>query len=83
MRFQARVEVSLKPGYSDPEGNAVKRSLKELRYDVDSVKVSKVYRIVLDSDSKEAAEKTLEEMCKRLLANPTRDDYEIHIEGEA
>jgi phosphoribosylformylglycinamidine synthase len=81
MRYRARVEVSLKPGYSDPEGNATKKSLVELQYDVESVKVSKVYRIVLNSDSYESARKTLDEMCKRLLANPTRDEYDIQIEG--
>ncbi|MGQ9515278.1 MAG: phosphoribosylformylglycinamidine synthase subunit PurS [Thermoproteota archaeon] len=81
MRFKAKVEVSLKPGYSDPEGNAAMKSLKELRYDVDSVKVSKVYNIILNSDSIEAARKTLDEMCRRLLANPVRDDYSIQIEG--
>jgi phosphoribosylformylglycinamidine synthase len=81
MRYRARIEVSLKPGYSDPEGNATKKSLVELQYDVESVKVSKVYRIVLNSDSYESARKTLDEMCKRLLANPTRDEYDIQIEG--
>jgi len=81
MRYRARIEVSLKPGYSDPEGNATKKSLVELQYDVESVKVSKVYRIVLNSDSYESVRKTLDEMCKRLLANPTRDEYDIQIEG--
>jgi phosphoribosylformylglycinamidine synthase PurS subunit len=80
MRCRAKVEVLLKSGYSDPEGDAAKRSLRELRYAVESVKVSKVYRIALDANSIEDAKKISEEMCRRLLANPTRDDFTIQIE---
>jgi len=70
----------LKPGYSDPEGDAAKRALRELQYAVESVKVSKVYHIALDADSIDDAKKISEEMCRRLLANPTRDDFKIQIE---
>jgi phosphoribosylformylglycinamidine synthase PurS subunit len=35
---------------------------------------------VLDVDSEEEAEKKVEEMCRRLLANPTKDDYSFTIE---
>ena len=80
MRCRAKVEVALKPGYSDPEGDAAKRALRELQYAVESVMVSKVYRMVLDADSVEAAKEIVEEMCRRLLANPTRDDFKIQIE---
>jgi len=80
MRCRAKVEVALKPGYSDPEGDAAKRALRELQYSVESVNVSKVYRIVLDVDSIDVAKMIAEEMCKRILANPTRDDYKIQIE---
>ena len=80
MRCRAKVEVALKPGYSDPEGDAAKRALRGLQYAVESVNVSKVYRIVLDVDSIDVAKEIAEEMCKRLLANPTRDDYRIQIE---
>ena len=80
MRCRAKVEVMLKPGYSDPEGDAAKRSLRELQYAVESVKVSKVYHITLDADSIDDAKKISEEMCRRLLANPTRDDFRIQIE---
>ena len=80
MMYQAKVEVRLKPGHSDPEGETVAEALKNLKYQVETVKVSKVYRITLEADSKEEAEKQLDEMCRRLLANPTKDDYSFTIE---
>jgi phosphoribosylformylglycinamidine synthase PurS subunit len=56
--------------------------LKELGYTVDSVNMSKVYSIVLEAASRREAEMKAEEMCKRLLANPTKDDYAIVVEAE-
>lgn len=80
MLYKARVEVSLKPGHSDPEGETTARSLRELAYPVRNVGVSKMYTITIEADSKEKAEAHVEEMCRRLLANPTKDDYSFKVE---
>ena len=80
MQYIARVKVSLKRGHSDPEGETTKQSLVELNYKVKSVKVSKDYEIALEATSKEEAVCQVEEMCRRLLANPVKDDYDISLE---
>ena len=80
MEYIARVEVSLKPGHSDPEGETTRASLSELNYPVKSVKVSKVYEIRLEAGSLEEAEKYVDEMCRRLLANPVKDNYAFKLE---
>jgi len=80
MKYRARIEIRLKPGHSDPEGETTTRLLKELGYKVESVNVNKVYNVVLEATSRKEAEAKGEEMCKRLLANPTKDDYTITIE---
>jgi phosphoribosylformylglycinamidine synthase len=80
MMFKARVEVTLKKGHIDPEGETTARLLKELGYDVKSVNVSKVFNIILKADSNEEAEAQVEEMCRRLLANPTKDNYIYSVE---
>jgi len=80
MMYRAKIEVGLKPGHSDPEGEMTGQSLRELKYSVKSVSVSKVYEVYFEADSKEEAEKQVEEMCRRLLANPTKDDYRFEIE---
>ena len=80
MRYRLRIEVSLKPGHSDPEGETTAHLLKELGYKVDSVSVSKVYTVVLEAQSRNEAKNKAEEMCNRLLANPTKDNYAITIE---
>ena len=82
MKYRAKIEVSLKPGHSDPEGNTIHHLLKELGYLVDVVNVSKVYTIQLDVASLKEAKAKAEEMAKRLLANPTKDKFTITIEEQ-
>jgi phosphoribosylformylglycinamidine synthase PurS subunit len=80
MMYKAKIEVGLKPGHSDPEGEMTSQSLKELKYLVKSVSVSKVYEIYFEASSRKEAEKQIDEMCRRLLANPTKDNYRFEIE---
>ncbi|MCS7119769.1 MAG: phosphoribosylformylglycinamidine synthase subunit PurS [Nitrososphaerota archaeon] len=74
------MEVNLKPGHSDPEGETTRESLLELKYPVKAVRVGKVYEIVVEASSLSEAEKIVEEMCLRLLANPVKDDFNFRIE---
>jgi len=75
-----RIEISLKPGHSDPEGETTADLLKELGYKVEAVSVDKVYSVILEAPSRKEAKAEAVEMCKRLLANPTKDDYAISVE---
>ena len=82
MKYRAKVEVALKPGHSDPEGETVTRLLKELGYKVDSANVSKVYSILLEAQNPKDARANAEELSRRLLANPTKDNYTITVEEQ-
>jgi phosphoribosylformylglycinamidine synthase PurS subunit len=79
MRFQAHVEVRLKPGHSDPEGDTAAKSLRDLKYGVERVRVVKVYEVTFAADSLQRAEEEVEEMCRRLLANPVKDAYHYDV----
>ena len=80
MKYRLKIEVSLKPGHSDPEGETTADLLKQLGYKVEAVNVGKAYRVILEAQSKEEAQAKAGEMCRRLLANPTKDDYAIAVE---
>ncbi|MBX5320682.1 MAG: phosphoribosylformylglycinamidine synthase subunit PurS [Candidatus Bathyarchaeota archaeon] len=82
MKYRLKVEVSLKPSHSDPEGETAARLLRELGYKVEGVNVSKAYNILIEASSREEAFAKAEEMCRRLLANPTKDNYTIVVEEE-
>ena len=82
MKYAAKIEVSLKAGHSNPEGETTTRLLKELGYSVEAVDVSKVYTVHLDAPSLKDATAKAEEMSKRLLANPTKDNYTISVDEQ-
>ena len=76
----ARVTVMLKEGVLDPQGEAVKHALNSLDYDkVNSVRQGKVIEIGLDETSEIEANKSIKEMCEKLLANTVIESYEIEI----
>jgi phosphoribosylformylglycinamidine synthase PurS subunit len=79
MKYAAKIEVSLKPGHSNPEGETTAHLLVELGYKVEAVDVSKVYTVTFDAASPKEAKAKAEEMSKRLLANPTKDNYTISV----
>jgi phosphoribosylformylglycinamidine synthase len=82
MKYCAKIEVSLKPGHSNPEGETTARLLKELGYKVEAVDVSKLYTVTLEATTIREAKAKAEEMSKRLLANPTKDNYIINVDEQ-
>ncbi len=80
MMYRVRIEVSLKQGHSDPEGETAAKSLQELGYPVKATHVGKVYTVYLSADSGSEARRITDEMCRKLLANPTKDDYSYALE---
>ena len=79
MKFKAFVYVSLKSGYSDPEGDATAEALRGLGYEVEKVRASKAYQVTFEAKDRTAADALMEEMCRRLLTNPTKDDYRYEL----
>ncbi|MFH1180379.1 MAG: phosphoribosylformylglycinamidine synthase subunit PurS [Candidatus Bathyarchaeota archaeon] len=79
MKFKAFVYVTLKKGYSDPEGDTTANALQGLGYPVDRVRASKAYEVYYEAKDLPHAEALIDEMCRRLLTNPTKDDYHFEI----
>ena len=76
----AEVRIELKKGVADPEGANIKKTLITLGFtDVRDVQSVKTYRIALDQGDGEAAQKDLQLMCEKLLANPVVNRYSIRI----
>ena len=78
--FEARVEVTHRPGIADPAGATVERALPALGYtNVSQVHIGKVIRLVVDTADADSARVEVEEMCERLLANPVIESYEVTV----
>jgi phosphoribosylformylglycinamidine synthase len=78
--LKANIYVTLKDGVLDPQGEAVKKSLKVLDYgQVNQVRIGKFIEVWLEGKDQAAALKELEEMSDKLLANPVIEDYRVEI----
>ncbi len=76
----ARVEVRLKKGVADPEGENTLKALNLLGFNqTSSVKSIKVFEVELDLEDEGKAYDLVEDMCRRLLANPVIHDYSIQL----
>lgn len=78
--MKARVYVTYRNGILDPQGNAVARSLAALGFgEVRDVRIGKLIEIDLRTTDRAEAERRLDEMCRRLLANPVIEDYRYEV----
>ncbi len=79
-KFDAVVNVLLKPGISDPQGQTIERALPALGYEgVQGVRVGKHIELSVEASSEEEAYARIQEMCERLLANPVIESYEVTV----
>lgn len=81
--FKANVYVTLKEGVLDPQGDAVRKSLHVLDYKgVSEVRIGKFVEVWLDAADKETAQRQLQEMSDKLLANPVIENFRVEmVEG--
>lgn len=78
--YVAAVSVSLKPGVLDPQGRAVCDGLRALGFDgVGDVRVGKRILVRLRAPDAAQARASASEMCRRLLANPVTETYEVEV----
>lgn len=75
--MKARVNVMLKTGVLDPQGEAVRHALGALGFaGVNGVRQGKVIELDLADGT---SEETIKEMCDKLLANTVIESYAIEI----
>jgi phosphoribosylformylglycinamidine synthase subunit PurS len=77
---KATVLVRPKEGILDPEGDAVRQSLRKLGFEVATARVGRVIDLELGGDDVDAARGEIERMCGELLANPLIESFEIRLE---
>lgn len=81
--MRATVTVYPRREILDPQGKAIRDALARIGFEgVDAVRAGKSFEIDLEADDPKVARELLEEMCKKLLANPVVEDYEIALDGK-
>ena len=74
-----RVTVTVRPreGILDPQGEALRRSLTGLGYDVTDVRAGKVFDLKLEASDEADARRIADEISERVLTNPLIEDYQV------
>ena len=76
--MKARIYITLKNGVLDPQGRAIHHSLEALGFSgVEDVRQGKYLELDLSAG---ASKETVEEMCRKLLANTVIENYRIELE---
>jgi phosphoribosylformylglycinamidine synthase subunit PurS len=82
MRFQARVEVQLRPGIADPEGATIERALPALGFDgVAHVRAGRSFSFEVSAPDESAARTKATELADRLLANPVIEQSRLELQA--
>jgi len=77
----AKIYITLKKDVLDPQGSVIANSLKSLGFNsIEDVRQGKYIEIKLDSENEESANKQINEMCEKLLANLVIEDYKVEID---
>ena len=77
----AKIYITLKKDVLDPQGSVIANSLKSLGFNnIEDVRQGKYIEIKLDSENEESANKQINEMCEKLLANLIIEDYKVEID---
>ena len=80
MSQRVEVFVQLKRGMLDPQGAVLEHALSDLGYGgVDQVRVGKWITFRVPAGDPGAIEARVDEMCRRLLANPVIEQYRFRV----
>jgi phosphoribosylformylglycinamidine synthase len=77
---RARVFVRLRPGILDPQGQTIRKALEGLGFpEVKDLRVGRIMELELEETDAARARARLEDMCRRLLANPVVEEYSVEV----
>ena len=78
--MRVKVEIVRRPEIADPQGVTVVRALRELGFgEVAEARFNRTIVLDLVGSDPLAARTRVEDMCRRLLANPVIEDFEVQV----
>ena len=78
-KLKFSVTVTLKKDVLDPQGKVVQNTLQNLGMDnLKSVRQGKFFELEVNDNDQAKAEKKVDDMCKKLLANLIIEDYKVN-----
>jgi phosphoribosylformylglycinamidine synthase PurS subunit len=79
--YLAKVYITLKPTVNDPQGLTIKGALHNLGFtSIEDVRAGKYIEVRIKENNLSKAKEQVNEMCRKLLANPVIEKYSFEIE---
>ena len=76
--MKVSVIKTLKKDVLDPQGKVINHTLEGMGFDgINEVRQGKYFEIDIKENDKKSAEKKVQDMCKKLLANLVIEDFKI------
>ncbi len=80
MNFKATVKITLRKGILDVQGKAVENGLHSIEFkDISDVRIGRFVELNVTAADEKAAHDMVSDACKKLIANPIIEDFEIQI----
>ena len=76
--MKIKVIVTLKNGVLDPQGKAIQQTLNGMNFtNIEEVRQGKFFEIEVNEKDENKAKSSVDDMCKKLLANLVIENFEI------
>jgi phosphoribosylformylglycinamidine synthase len=80
-KYSAKIYITLRDGILDVQGKTVEHALHSIAFNtINDLKIGKFIRLTVDAESMEDAHNLIDSACKKLIANPIIEDYQIDLE---
>ena len=78
--MKEKIYITYKEGILDPEGTTISKALDSMGINgIKNLSVGKCIEMELSSNNYDDAQVTIEQSCKKLLANPNTEIYHYEI----
>lgn len=78
--MRVTVTINRRQEIADPEGATVRDALHDMGYtEASEVRMNRVIHLDMAGTDPEQVRSRVEEMCRRLLANPVLEDFEVEV----
>ena len=80
-KYDSSVKITLRKGILDVQGKTVEHALNSMELDmITNIRIGKYVELIVEAESQEKAHSIITEACKKLIANPIIEDFEITIQ---
>jgi len=81
--MKVKVDIVRRSEIADPQGVTVVRALRELGFEeVTEARFNRTIVLDVETNDPQSAKARVEDMCRRLLANPVIEDFTVEVVHE-